>query len=1104
MQFSIPIYVEVRRSNRGEDEYSIRPLFLYEGPIRKGARLSRALQRLSVDVRKGIRECAQMRRQDALAQWSFCPQIDDEVFETRVVIKRATHDVRLLLISFQALDRRVAMFPALEGSWFMVDRGEDLRESAAKVVTSYYRDRTKNEEEVFDPVAFNLNGEARVSLLDLDVDIPMDLPKEKLNAFSLTEEGEKMSGAQELSRTGRELNSLYPQDLNRAILREKEVESLSQSLLSEDRRPVLILGRPKCGKTAVIHETLFRNLQAEKGEGGKKMWLLSPQRLVSGMMYVGQWEERLLSIIDEAEAKDHILYFDDLVGLFLAGVSAQSDLSMGHVLKPHLEKRRIRLLGEISPEAFRVLQERDRAFADMFHVIRVEEPDEVTNTRILIEVQRQIEGTQRCRFGLDVLKQVLDIKRRYAKEQAFPGKAADFLHRLGMKFPGGKITRDKALEEFRASSGLSLDFVDSERRMALPQVLRRLSSQVIGQDKAVQALAEIITLSRARLNDPGRPFGSLLFLGPTGVGKTETAKAAAAFLFGSEERLVRFDMNEFSEWGAAARLVGTIGEPEGQLTSAIRRQPFCVLLLDEIEKAHPEVFDMLLSVLGEGRLTDALGRTADFTNCIIVMTSNLGVREAGQQMGFFTDDLGDASFYVSAAEKFFRPEFFNRLDRIAPFDGLAKEQLQVIAHRLIQDLFRREGLRQRKCALEISHGAVDRLVERGYQPRLGARALKRVVEQEIAHPLARRLSESPGGAPTVIELQERNGKIEANAQVLELATRKVALPDLIEERSAREIVDLADMAWRRLKTKLQSRAPQGAVSLDKVSPEEEHYFTCGEQLTRTRRILDTLFDVLDSGRQWKWPTRGPRMRVFRKRRSGASPFPVWDVNQLLSVERLKRGLEELEDDQDQEAGLENQLALMVRELAFLDSMVGTEVDSQTLWFDPRIAGDPTFYVTFLLPLQFRMFDFFWGVKAKIYHAGRWITEEVDQTMLDIALGLKPGERLPVLVLEGVAARLLGEIESGVHLAFSTNGEMEVIQLEARLFIDETELETVIKGSAENDDELHWGNEVIRIYHNDGPSSDLRTGAVVGEGLDGDTLRELVLSLLDAPEEFKQS
>src|SRR5262249_7994327 len=234
------------------------------------------------------------------------------------------------------------------------------------------------------------------------------------------------------------------------------------------------------------------------------------------------------------------------------------------------------------------------------------------------------------------------------------------------------------------------------------------------------------------------------------VGKTQCAKALATYLFGDAEKLVRFDMNEFIEAGSAARLVGTFFNPEGLLTAAVRRQPFAVVLLDEIEKAHPEVFDLLLQVLGEGRLTDALGRTVDFSNTIIILTSNLGVREAQASIGYHAGDGHNREVYALAAERFFRPEFFNRLDRIVPFDRLGREDVGRIARLLIGDLFQREGLRRRKSILRVEERALDRVVDQGFDPVLGARALKRAIERQLTQPISARLAEGVPETLTVV------------------------------------------------------------------------------------------------------------------------------------------------------------------------------------------------------------------------------------------------------------------------------------------------------------------------------------------------------------------
>lgn len=245
---------------------------------------------------------------------------------------------------------------------------------------------------------------------------------------------------------------------------------------------------------------------------------------------------------------------------------------------------------------------------------------------------------------------------------------------------------------------------------------------------AVAACADAVTIAKARLNDPVRPIASFLFLGPTGVGKTQCAKSLAKYLFG-EGRLLRFDMNEFAGYSSVARLIGTFDAPEGLLTSVVRREPFAVVLFDEIEKAHPAFFDLLLGVMGDARLTDARGQTVDFTNTIIIMTSNLGAQEDATDLGFRQTNQSDASVYRQAAEKFFKPEFFNRVTRVVPFERLRREDVREIAGRLIQDIFSREGLTRRGVKLIVETEALNLLVQAGYHPQLGARALKRTLER---------------------------------------------------------------------------------------------------------------------------------------------------------------------------------------------------------------------------------------------------------------------------------------------------------------------------------------------------------------------------------------
>ncbi len=662
-------------------------------------------------------------RHDEFARYGFAPPLEYHRIEVPVELRRQVVRVRLLFVVLRALGRRIAFAPALPELWFELASVEQLAERAAEVLSAHFRKRENADGDDFvRPEEYALGGTAWVSDLELEI-TPAQLKDERDDPHRrFLGFGEPVSGEEELFRVGRCLDHLYPDDLDRVILRDGELAELTRLLDANDRRPVLLVGPPLVGKTALVHEYVYQAVdrRPEKHLLTNLTWLLAPQRLISGMSYVGQWENRLLAILKEATKRNHLLYFDNVLGLYQAGITSQSDLSAAHVLKPYIERREVRMLAEMTPEAVRVFRERDRGFADLFHVLPVREPAEADNLRILVHRQRRLEAQHRCRFAIDALPAAIDLQRRYARHVAFPGKAALFLRRLAVKSPDAAVGRDEVLTEFQTQSGLRLAFLDRRAKLERGEVLEALRRQIIGQDAALNVAADVVSIARARLNEPDRPLAALLFLGPTGVGKTQTAKALARYLFGDADRLLRFEMNEFLTPGSAARLVGTFDQPEGLLTAAVRRQPFAVVLLDEIEKAHAEVFDLLLQVLGEGRLTDAHGRLTDFSNAIVILTSNLGVREAAARVGF-GGEAGSAA-YIRAAERFFRPEFFNRLDRIVPFERLSRDDVGRIADLLMHDVLQREGLVRRKCVLRVEAAALERIIDQGYDPQLGAGA----------------------------------------------------------------------------------------------------------------------------------------------------------------------------------------------------------------------------------------------------------------------------------------------------------------------------------------------------------------------------------------------
>ncbi|MBI3653743.1 MAG: ATP-dependent Clp protease ATP-binding subunit [Acidobacteria bacterium] len=839
MKITVPIYIQ-KHSGKGAppQTHILRPLFHPHLEVR-GEDLNRAMTKMAQKLRRECGELGSQRRHEQLSRFAFAPDLEDHFckFNFEMLSRRAR--CHLLVVVCKSLGRKIAFSPSLPNLWFEIQRGETLATRATEVLTQYFREQErKHGKEALMPETLSLDGKAWVTTLEISIQPPTLAQVKPPNLFAMLGGGETMNGAQELEKTGRCLDYLYPDELHRVIFRDAEVAELSAILQGKDQRPVLLIGERLVGKTAVIHEYVYRLVEqkSSKYSANKKVWLLSPQRLISGMSYVGQWENRLLAILKEATLRQHLLYFDDLLGLYQAGQTANSSLSVADVLKPYVEKRSVRLLGEITPEAYRVLQERDRAFADAFQVIAIKEPDEEQSFRILLHLMRQLERQHRCRFSTDVFPTVMDVQRRYARDAAFPGKAAVFLQQLAVKFRNERVTREEVLQQFHAKSGLALTFLNDSTRVHRQEATAAIGQEVIGQDAAIAACADVVSLAKARLNDTDRPLATFLFLGPTGVGKTQCAKALAKYLFSDADKILRFDMNEYASAYAAARLVGTFNQPEGLLTSAVRRQPFSLVLLDEIEKAHPDVFNLLLQVMGDGRLTDALGRTVDFTNAIIILTSNLGVREAAKNLGFRQDEARESHVYLQAAEKFFKPEFVNRLDRVVPFERLTRADVKRIAQGLMQNIFAREGLLRRKCILQVDDAAMAAIIDMGYHPQLGARALKRMLERQLTQPVAARLATLKPDAPTVIKVFQSSYELVVEVAALMGAAPNEETATALALMEPRRIIELVEASLARIEVDIAQLRPQGLINPDDLEAQHLAYFHIKEQAERVREM----------------------------------------------------------------------------------------------------------------------------------------------------------------------------------------------------------------------------------------------------------------------------
>jgi ATP-dependent Clp protease ATP-binding subunit ClpC len=1008
---NVALYIQETRAEgreRRDTFFLVRPLF-FEGPERRAELLSRALARMTPELRRAVELLARKERHEELIRAAFCPEIETLSLDTPLALRRQTLRCRLLVASYRALDRRIAFSPTLPKVCFEMGKGETLRQRAVAVFTEYFRglERDAEGEGLPEPEPGYVRG--WVTTTDLDVNLTRPARREEPPKFMALFGPEKMNGRDELEKVGRRLEALYPDDLDRAILREAEVARLAARLEDSDRRPVLLVGPRQVGKTALIHECVFRKV--EKETPGTRLpgetWLLSPQRLISGMMYAGQWENRLLAILDHAKNRGHVLYFDDLPGLFFAGVSASSDLNVAQVLRPYLERRDVRVLAEITPEGLRALQERDRGFAELFEIQRLAEPGEDEARRILVSVVRHLEGQHRCRLALDVLPTLMDLQRHYARDAAMPGRVAGYLRRLAAKFARQSVTRDLLLADYHRRSGIDLGILDTRRRLERRDVLAALGTKIVGQREAVAEMADVVSIAKARLNDPERPLATLLFLGPTGVGKTQSAKALAAYLFGAAERLVRLDMNEYVDGASAARLIGTWRQPEGVLTAAIRRQPYAVVLLDEIEKAHRDVHDLLLQLLGEGRLTDALGRTADFTNAVLIMTSNLGVRQAEAAFGFGRTEgrAGGDAAYRQEAERFFRPEFFNRIDRIVPFSKLTRAETRRIARMLIDEVFRRDGLRQRQAILAVEEQAMEQIVDQGYHPEFGARALKRALEQQLTQPVASRLAALEPGVPTVIHVYPGPGQVSVGLEPLRRAPRDMPPPVARRE----DLLDAVDAAMDRIDRHMATLQPRGRVVVGEVAPEHARYFALREQ----QQIVDRLLDRLMAPRGQGAP-KPPHTNLRGVARRALHSTPRANFRDMFAAEDLRQYLAMAAAEAEPFGrSQEDEIRKLLGELALLQAMATAPVgqgDRAVLVFRSMagrnaavLADVVRAYMPFYLPGRFlkdRRVPERWGVAPNAPWA---------------------------LLMEGPGAGVVAAAEQGTHLIVDAHAGVEPVQ-----------------------------------------------------------------------------
>jgi ATP-dependent Clp protease ATP-binding subunit ClpC len=611
--------------------------------------------------------------------------------------------------------------------------------------------------------------------------------------------------------------------LDPVIGRADEIEQTIEILSRRTKNNPVLIGDPGVGKTAIAEGIAQRIVNDEVPEtlAGKRVVVLDLPAMVAGTKYRGEFEERLKSVIDEVteHGQDLILFIDELHTVVGAG-AAEGSMDASNMLKPALARGELHVIGATTVDEYRRNIEKDAALERRFQPVLIDEPSVEETIEILNGLRDRYEAFHRVRISGEAIVAAAELSDRYIADRFLPDKAIDLIDqaaarvrlRVKTKPPDRRALeselarqqreRDQAvaaedydranelkaqLEELREQieegeagserqrapevtaedvaevvsrrTGIPVSQLTQEERERLMSLEAQLHERIVGQEEAVEAVARAVRRARAGMGDPDRPVGSFLFLGPTGVGKTELARALAENLFGDEDAMVRFDMSEFQERHTVSRLVGAppgyVGyEEAGQLTETVRRKPYSVLLLDEIEKAHADVFNILLQLLDDGRLTDSQGRTVDFKHTVIIMTSNLGADriQAFAHSGRSFDELRDE--LMGLLRQSFRPELLNRIDEIIVFLALDRDQLRRITRLLLNRVARR--MRAQHVELEVSDEAVEYLANAGFDPQYGARPLRRAIQRLLEDEVSERLlsGQIEPGQRVIIDLED--------------------------------------------------------------------------------------------------------------------------------------------------------------------------------------------------------------------------------------------------------------------------------------------------------------------------------------------------------------
>ncbi|WP_338451871.1 AAA family ATPase [Niallia oryzisoli] len=599
-----------------------------------------------------------------------------------------------------------------------------------------------------------------------------------------------------LDQFGRNLNQMAKAGLIDPVIgRDEEINRVIEILNRRNKNNPVLIGEPGVGKTAIAEGLA---LKIEEGSvpaklKNKQVYLLDVASLVANTGIRGQFEERMKQLISDLQKRKNIILFIDEIHLLVGAGSAEGSMDAGNILKPALARGELQVVGATTLKEYRQI-EKDAALERRFQPVQVAEPTVAAAIEILTGLQPKYEAFHNVTYTKEALEACVNLSHRYIQDRFLPDKAIDLLDEAGSKMnlsssytstveiekrlkeiAGEKEAVLKAEEYEKAAklreeekqlekalntsgdeerpivdvqhiqeivekkTGIPVGKLHADEQVRIKELQQNLARKVIGQEEAVKKVAKAIRRSRAGLKSKHRPIGSFLFVGPTGVGKTELAKTLAEELFGTKDAMIRLDMSEYMEKHSVSKIIGSppgyVGHEEaGQLTEKIRRNPYSIILLDEIEKAHPDVLHMFLQILEDGRLTDSQGRTVSFKESVIIMTSNAGVGDRKIEVGFDKNNAIKESNILQSLGNYFKPEFLNRFDSIIEFKSLEKNHLLQIIDLMLGEL--NENLKEQQFSLTVSTAVKEKLVELGYNKTFGARPLRRIIQETLEDKLA--------------------------------------------------------------------------------------------------------------------------------------------------------------------------------------------------------------------------------------------------------------------------------------------------------------------------------------------------------------------------------